>query len=94
MTKKPDLERIKIVWQDPVLMQIGKSGVSEGIVKELDRLLKEHKYMKIRILRSALDTGLTKEKLLETVCEKTGAILVGMRGNTAVIYRLKGKKTS
>ena len=94
MTKKPDLERIKIVWQDPVLMQIGKSGVSEGVVKELDRLLKEHKYMKIRILRSALDTGLSKEKLLETVCERTGAVLAGTRGNTAVIYRLKGKKSS
>jgi RNA-binding protein len=94
MTKKPDLERIKIVWQDPVMMQIGKSGVSEGAVKELDRLLKEHKYMKIRILRSALDTGLSKEQLIEKVCERTGAVLAGTRGNTAVIYRLKGKKTS
>ena len=94
MTIKPDPERIKIIWQDPVMMQIGKSGISEGVIRELDRLLKEHKYMKIRILRSALDTGLTKEQLLETLCEKTGAKSVGTRGNTSVIYRLKGMKAN
>ncbi len=92
--KKPDQTRISITWQEPAMLQIGKAGVSEGSIKEIDRLLKEHKYMKIRILRTAMDSGLTKEQLLDEICNKTGAQLVGIRGNTAVVYRLKGKRAS
>jgi RNA-binding protein YhbY len=88
-TQKPDPTRVKIAWQDPVMMQIGKSGISEGVVLELGRLLKEHKYIKVRVLRSALDTGLTKESLLQQICERTGSTLAGVRGNTAVLFRLR-----
>ncbi len=94
MSTKVDPARIKIVWQDPAMMQIGKSGVTDGAVRELNRLLKAHKYMKIRILRSALDAGLSKEQIVDLVCEKTGARSGGIRGNTAVIYKLKGMKSS
>jgi RNA-binding protein len=88
MTSKgtPDPVRIKIAWQDPVILQVGKGGISEGLIKEAKRLLKEHKIMKIRILRNALD-GTTKQQLANLFCEKTGAGLVGMRGNTAVVFK-------
>lgn len=88
MTRKKEMDpnRIKIAWQDPVMLQVGKGGISEGLIKEARRLLKEHKIMKIRILRSALD-DLTKQQLVKLFCEKTGAGLVGIRGNTAVVFR-------
>ena len=85
-TREPDPVRIKIVWQDPVMLQVGKGGISEGLIKEAKRLLKEHKIMKIRLLRSALDSG-TKKQLAELFCEKTGAGLIGIRGNTAVDFK-------
>jgi RNA-binding protein len=88
MTAKnyPDPVRIKIVWQDPAMLQVGKGGLSEGLIKEAKRLLKQHKIIKIRILRSALD-GATKQKLTDLFCEKTGAGLAGLRGNTAVVFK-------
>lgn len=69
-------------------MQIGKSGVTEGLVKEATRLLKKHRYIKVRILRSAIGDQ-TKEELVEKLCGESKATLAGFRGNTAVIYRLR-----
>jgi RNA-binding protein len=84
--KMPDPTRVKIAWQDPVMLQVGKGGISEGLIKEAKRLLKEHKIMKIRILRSALGSA-TKQQVANLFCERTGAELVGIRGNTAVVFK-------
>ncbi|MFW9802659.1 MAG: YhbY family RNA-binding protein [Candidatus Thorarchaeota archaeon] len=83
----PDKTRINIVWQDPAIMQIGKSGLSEGIIKETKRLLKKHKYIKVRLLRSAV-TSSSKKEIFESLAEGTGSHLAGIRGNTAVLFKL------
>ena len=88
----PDPTRVNIAWQDPAMMQIGKAGLSEGVIKETKRLLKEHKYIKIRLLRSAGGSGPTKKETFETLCKEVEAVLVGIRGNTAVIFRPKGRR--
>lgn len=91
MKTEGDPIRIKIAWQDPVMVQIGKGGVSESIVKETIRLLKKHHYIKIRMLRSSLG-AVSKVDLMNDLCEKASAILAGIRGNTAVIYRIPASK--
>ena len=83
--------RISIAWQDPAMIQIGKGGVSENLVKETIRLLKKHNYIKVRMLRSALDSG-SKQEIMTTLCEKTGATFAGLRGNTAVIYKVRASQ--
>lgn len=85
--KGPDSARISIAWQDPAMMQIGKSGLSQGTIKEAKRLLKKHKYVKIRLLRSAVAMD-SKEQVFKSLAEWTGATLVGIRGNTGVLYKL------
>ena len=35
----PDPTRIKITWQEPAMMQVGKAGVSDSVVAEARRLL-------------------------------------------------------
>jgi RNA-binding protein len=87
---KPDPVRIGIVWQEPALMQIGKGGLSEGVIKEAKRLLKKHKYMKIRLLRTAGGSTPSKREIFENLSQQLGATLVGVRGNTAVLYKLRG----
>ncbi|MFW9806094.1 MAG: YhbY family RNA-binding protein [Candidatus Thorarchaeota archaeon] len=87
----PNTIRIKITWQEPAMMQIGKSGVSDNIVEEAKRLLKKHQYIKVRLLRSAI-TESNKLDLMKMLCERTGANLAGVRGNTAVIYRTRGSR--
>ena len=83
--------RINIAWQEPALIQIGKGGVSDNLVKETIRLLKKHNYIKVRMLRSALDS-MNKQELMTSLCEKTGATFEGLRGNTAVIYKIRASQ--
>jgi RNA-binding protein YhbY len=83
-----DQKRIQISWQDPAMMQIGKGGVSANIVEEAKRLLKRHHYIKVRILRNAIGDS-NKHDIMELLCQKTGAKLDGIRGNTGVIYKTR-----
>ena len=83
-----DQNRISIVWQDPAMVQIGKGGLSDNVVEEVKRLLKKHQYIKVRVLRNAIrDKG--KDEIIALLCQRTGARLDGLRGNTAVIYKTR-----
>ncbi len=86
-----DQKRIDITWQDPSMMQIGKGGVSDNVVEEAKRLLKKHQYIKVRVLRNAIGDK-NKTEIINLLCQKTGARLDGMRGNTAVIYKTRGMR--
>lgn len=70
------------------MMQIGKGGVSDNVVEEAKRLLKKHHYIKVRVLRNAIGDS-NKRDIFTLLCQKTGARLDGMRGNTAVIYKTR-----
>jgi RNA-binding protein len=79
MSPGPDPIRIKITWQEPAMMQIGKAGVSDSVVEEAKRLLKRHQYIKVRILRSAIGE-FNKLDLMKLLCERSGATFAGVRG--------------
>jgi len=67
-------------------IQIGKEGISEGVIEELKRQLKEKNLVKVKFLRSALEqTG--REQLARELQERTGGDLIEVRGNTAVFYK-------
>lgn len=91
MTAGPDQIRINIAWQEPAMMQVGKAGVSDSVVEEARRLLKKHKYIKVRILRSAIGET-DKLELMKLLCERSGATFAGVRGNTAVMYKTRGAR--
>lgn len=91
MNAGPDPIRINIAWQEPAIMQVGKAGVSDSIVEEARRLLKKHKYIKVRILRSAIGET-SKLELMKLLCERVGATFAGARGNTAVMYKTRGSR--
>jgi RNA-binding protein YhbY len=84
---RPDQTRLAIAWQDPAIMQIGKGGVTEGLVAEGKRLLKKHKYIKVRLLRSVGADKDSKGGLFEDFALKIGGNLAGVRGNTAVVFK-------
>ncbi|MEM2142563.1 MAG: YhbY family RNA-binding protein [Candidatus Thorarchaeota archaeon] len=87
----PDPIRIGVVWHEPPLLIIGKLGLSEGTIAEAKRLLNKHKYMKIRLLRSSLEDR-SKEETVHELCSKIHAGLAGIRGNTAVIYKIRARE--
>ena len=72
-------------------LQIGKNGITESVLDEIDERLKHTGIMKINMLRSAPEAKDFKAAVTEAA-EKLQATLIGVRGRTAVFKRHKGKK--
>ncbi|MEM2924902.1 MAG: 50S ribosomal protein L10 [Methanocellales archaeon] len=82
--KKRDMKKKSALLK--AVIQIGKEGITNGVVEELKRQLKEKKLVKVKFLRSALEKT-EREQLARELQEKTNAILIEIRGNTAVYQR-------
>ena len=66
------------------IFQIGKGGVTEEIVAEIDLALEKRELIKITVLETAF---MTPREACNTVCEMLGADGVQCIGNKFVIYR-------
>lgn len=67
-------------------LQVGKAGISEGFVDEVDRQLGKDDLVKIRVLRSAA-AEVGPEQAGEELAEATDSHLIEVRGKTVVLYR-------
>ena len=73
------------------IFQIGKSGITPEIIKELDTVLEKRELIKITVLETAF---MTPRMACDEVCENLGADGVLCVGNKFVIYRAsKDNKT-
>ncbi len=68
---------------DPIL-QVGKSGISDNLVCQLDDALTARELVKIRVLPNA---PLSVDETAAVLSERTGAELVQVIGRNAVFYR-------
>ncbi len=73
-----------VVW-------IGTAGLSESVIHELDRALKSHELIKIKIAGGEREM---REAMLEQICERLGAAPVRHIGRILVIYRPKEDEAS
>ncbi len=71
----------------PVVM-IGQSGLTSGVLAELDQALNIHELLKVRIRAERDERKLITEK----ICTDSGAELIQSIGQIAVIYRLNPNK--
>ena len=62
----------------------GNAGLTAGLLAELDTTLAHHELLKVRI--RAADRG-SREAMINTLCEATGAELVQRIGHVAVLWR-------
>jgi len=69
---------------------IGKTKVSQELLKEVEKQLKKREMVKIKILRSALDGDEAKE-IASRIAEQTGASLVEVRGHTFMLFKRREK---
>ena len=70
----------------PVTLQIGKRGVTEGLLKEIDLQLKKRRFVKIKLLRSfAEEVG--RKEAAEDLAQKTQSIIVAFKGFILVLFR-------
>ena len=67
----------------PVIM-IGSNGVTESVIKEVDRALNDHELIKIRIQGADRDARLA---MVEDIAGQSDAELVQLIGAIGVFYR-------
>jgi len=70
---------------------IGEAGLSENVILELDRGLKSHELIKIKVLSNERKT---RELLLEEICQRLEAAPVQHIGKILVIYRPKPEEVA
>ena len=70
---------------NPVVM-IGESGLTAGVLKEIDASLNSHGLIKIRVFGDDRDVRIG---IYETICGKLGAAPIQHIGKLLIIYRPK-----
>lgn len=70
---------------EPVV-QLGHTGLSDSIVKEVDRALTAHELIKVRILGDDRDA---RQELGDALCARTDAAAVQRVGKIIVLWRPK-----
>nr|WP_235185673.1 YhbY family RNA-binding protein [Candidatus Acidianus copahuensis] len=76
-------EKLKRVTVEKSAVRIGKNGISQGIIEEIKRQLKEKRVVKIRIGNKE---GNRKE-IANKIAEITGSRLIEVRGYTFVLEK-------
>jgi len=63
---------------------VGDQGVTEGVLTETDRALKDHELIKIKVHSNDREA---KKALVHSICKSRGAELVQLIGHVALIYK-------
>lgn len=77
--------RHKLKDEKPTLW-IGKDGLTPQLSSEIEKQLNRNRMVKVRILKSALQTEPAKA-IASGAAEQTGASLVEVRGHVFILYR-------
>ncbi len=80
-----DKKRFRTIGHNlkPVVV-IAQKGLTENISKEIERALKEHELIKIKLITSTRED---KQVLTEKICADFSAIRIQNIGNIILIYR-------
>lgn len=66
------------------IMQVGKGGIGESMVKTVSDALEARELIKMRVLENS---GETVREVAEALAKATGAIVVSVIGSKLVLYR-------
>jgi len=68
------------------ILNIGKNGVTETLIEELNKQIKANRLVKVKVLKSA-EEGKDLKTIAEELAEATRSTLIDVRGRTVVLYR-------
>lgn len=71
------------------IVQIGKEGLTDGLIAATSRALLDHELIKVRVGGEAPDDRMTSA---EQLASRTGADLVQILGRTCLLYKRHPKK--
>lgn len=73
------------------IAHVGKSGFSETVISEIDKHLKKRELIKVKVLKSVLES-LSKEEVAQIMQEKLNCNVLAYTGNILLLYREHGTK--
>ncbi len=68
-------------------LQVGKNGVNDATLAELEAQLKKKKLVKVRLLKTATAGGAEDDGQAQRLAQGTNSTLIEVRGHTAVYFR-------
>ncbi len=71
------------------IVSIGRNGVTEPVLSELERALDHHELVKVKI--NVADRA-PRAEIIGTLCERTGAVLIQRIGFIATLFRRNREK--
>lgn len=72
---------------DPIF-QVGKSGITDVFIEEIEKALESRELIKIHVLETA---PTSKKEIAEEVSLKANAVLVQILGNKITLYKARKK---
>ena len=74
---------------EPTIMQIGKGGIGENLIKTVSDALEARELIKMAVLENS---GEEARDMAEALAEATSAEVVGVVGKKIILYRESEKK--
>ncbi len=68
------------------ILNIGKNGVTDTLIEELNKQIKANRLVKVRVLKSA-EEGKDVKAIADEIADATRSTLIEVRGRTVVLYR-------
>ena len=84
MTSKQRAHLRSLAMTEPVIFQVGKGGINDNMIKQISDALEARELIKLRVLQNC---EYTAREAAEAIAEATEAAVVGVVGNTFVLYR-------
>lgn len=72
------------------ILQIGKNGINDNLIKQVDDALEARELIKVSVLETAPEE---KRILAEELAASTNSILVQIVGNKITLYRARKKNS-
>lgn len=66
------------------IVQVGKSGIDDGVVAAVEQALADHELVKIKLGEAA---GLDRHDAADAIAGRTGSEVAQVLGNTLLLYR-------
>ena len=73
--------------QFKVTVRIGRAGLTDTFIDELESQLKSRKVVKIKMNRGMVDSQSERNIIFQEIAERVGATLVDARGNVAIYWK-------
>ncbi len=89
LTSKQRAHLRSLASTEPTIMQIGKGGLGENLIKTVSDALEARELIKMAVLENS---GEEARELAEALAEATSAEVVGVIGKKIILYRESEKK--